>query len=315
MANDSALPATAPAVRLHKYGGRDVLIVEDVTVAAPADGEILVRVLAAGLNPGEASIREGKLHERLPATFPSGEGTDFAGIVVALGAGVDSFTVGAEVIGWSEKRSSQASFVVVPATQAVLKPASVEWPVAGSFFVAAVTAFAAVRAIAVQPGDTVVVSSAGGGVGLIVVQLLSLAGATVIGIASEPDFEWLRAHGVTPIAYGDGVADRIRAAAPHGVDALIDTHGPEYVDLGIELGVPPQRIETIIAFEAAERVGAKAEGSVTASTTEILQEMVDHLDAGELEIRIAETFPLTAVRDAYELLEQGHPRGKVVLIP
>ena len=121
---------------------------------------------AAGINPGEASIRKGLLDAVFPATFPSGEGSDLAGVVHQLGAGVTDFSVGDEVVGWSWQRSSQADYVSVPAVQLIPKPPALTWPVAGSLYVVGVTAYAAVRAISVQPGETVVVSAAAGGVGV-----------------------------------------------------------------------------------------------------------------------------------------------------
>ncbi len=128
-------------------------------------------------------------------------------------------------------------------------------------FVAGTTAYAAVRAVALNPGDTVVVSGAAGGVGTLAVQLAKLAGATVIGLASETNHEWLADHGVIGVSYGDGVADRITAAAGGPIDAFIDTHGDGYVELAIELGVAPARIDTVADFAAVAKYGVKAEGN------------------------------------------------------
>ena len=181
--------------------------------------------------------------------------------------------------------------------------------------VVAVTAYAAVRAVSAGPGDTVVVSAAAGGVGTVVVQLLKVRGASVIGIASAANHAWLTAHGVTPVTYGDGLADRLKAAAPDGIDAFIDLFGPDYVRLAVDLGVPRDRIETIIAFDAAHEYGTKAEGSSDASTTDVLAEMTDLVASGQIEIPIAASYPLDEVRQAYTELEQRHTRGKIVLIP
>jgi NADPH:quinone reductase-like Zn-dependent oxidoreductase len=304
----------ARAVRFDKYGGRDVLHVSEVEVAAPPPGEVLVAVKAAGTNPGEASIRQG-LFDRFPATFPLGEGTDLAGVVAETGDGVDGFTPGDEVLGWTDRRASQAEFVAVPAAQLVPKPPSVDWEVAGSLFVVGVTAYAAVRAVGAGPGDTVVVSAAAGGVGSITVQLLEVRGATVIGIASETNHPWLSSIGVTPVAYGPGLLERIRDAAPSGVDAFIDTFGEEYVKLAIDLGVKPDRVDTIIAFDAAQVYGVKMEGSSTASSADVLAEMVDLVASGRITVPIAATYPLEHVQEAYAQLEKRHTRGKIVLIP
>jgi NADPH:quinone reductase len=303
------------AVRFDEYGGLDVLDIAQVDVPDPPPGEVLVAVRAAGTNPGEASIRQGFLDARFPATFPSGQGTDLAGVIDQVGEGVDRFAVGDEVLGWTDRRASQAQYVPVPADHLVAKPASVDWAEAGSLFVAGVTAYAAVRAVGAGPGDTVVVSAAAGGVGSITVQLLKVRGATVIGIASEPHHSWLSSIGVTPVAYGEGLIERIRAAASSGVDAFIDTFGPDYVKLAIDLGVQPERVDTVIAFEAAEEFGVKTDGSSSASSSDVLAEMVDLVASGRITVPIAATYPLDQVRAAYTELEKRHTQGKIVLIP
>jgi NADPH:quinone reductase and related Zn-dependent oxidoreductases len=149
---------------------------------------------------------------------------------------------------------------VVEATDLARKPAGVSWDVAGALFVAGTTAWAAVRAVALDEGDIVVVSGAAGGVGSLAVQLAEDAGATVIGLASEANHEWLTAHGVIPVAYGDGMAERIRTAASGRIDAFIDTYGDGYVELALELGVETERIDTIIDFAAVEKYGVKGRG-------------------------------------------------------
>jgi NADPH:quinone reductase len=305
----------ARAVRFDRYGGLDVLYVADVEPPEPAAGEVVVAVRAAGINPGEAAIRTGALADRWPASFPSGQGSDLAGVVSAVGDGVRQFAVEDEVLGWSWERSSQAELAAIPEGQLIAKPAQLSWEVAGSLYVVGATAYAAVRAVEARPGDTVAVSAAAGGVGSVVVQLLKERGADVVGIASERNHEWLRAQGVIPVAYGDGLGDRVRAAAPNGVDAFIDLFGPDYVQLAVDLGVAPERINTIIAYEKAGEVGAKAEGSGTATTTEVLTEMAALVASGRIEIPIAATYPLDEVRAAYEQLETRRTHGKIVLIP
>ena len=309
------MPVMPRAVRFDHYGRVDVLNVVEVECPSPGPGEVLVRVKAAGINPGEASIREGMLHERWPATFPSGQGSDLAGVIEELGEGVEGWAVGDEVIGFTERRASQAELVVVEAGNLTARPAGVAWEAAGALFVAGATAYAAVRAVALEPGDTVVVSAAAGGVGSLAVQLARNADANVIGIAGEANHAWLREHGVQAVSYGDGLAERIRELAGGRVDALIDTFGGGYVELAIELGVEPERIDTIIDYEAAKKYGAKTEGNAFAASAEVLAELARLIDAGELELPIARTFPLEQVRDAYTELERRHTRGKIVLTP
>jgi NADPH:quinone reductase-like Zn-dependent oxidoreductase len=303
------------AVRFARYGGIDVLEVRDVDRPVPADGEVLVAVKAAAINPGEIAIREGLLHDRWPATFPSGEGTDFAGVVEELGAGVENFAAGDEVCGWTERRASHAEFVAVPLDQLTAKPPGLSWEVAGSLFVASMAAYACVDAVAPRPGEVVAVSGAAGGVGSIAVQLAARTGATVIGLASEPNHAWLRDHGVIPVTYGDGQAERIEEAADGHLDAFIDTFGGGYVELAISLGVPANRINTIADFAAVERFGVHAEGTHSVGTAALLAEIAGLVADGSLEIPVARTFPLDDVRDAFALLAERKTHGKIVLIP
>jgi NADPH:quinone reductase-like Zn-dependent oxidoreductase len=303
------------AVRFDQYGGVDVLDVREVDDPVAGSGEVLATVKAAGINPGEIAIREGRLDARWPATFPSGEGTDFAGIVQALGEGVSGFAVGDAVLGWTEHRASQAELVVVPADQLVARPESVPWEVAGSLFVVGMAALASVKAVDPQPGETVVVSAAAGGVGSVAVQLVRNAGAKVVGLAGERNHDWLRAHDVLPVAYGDGQAERIREATGGKVDAFIDTFGGGYVELAGELGVSADRINTIADFQTAQRVGAHAEGTHAVASAPLLAELVGLVADGRLEIPIAKTYPLEQVREAFTELADRHTHGKIVLLP
>jgi NADPH:quinone reductase-like Zn-dependent oxidoreductase len=305
----------ARAVKFDQYGGIDVLDVVDVPDPVPGPGQLLVRVKAAGINPGEGKIREGLLHERWPARFPSGQGSDLAGVVEQVGDQVSGFAVGDEVIGFTDERASQAELVVIQAENATRRPAGVPWEVAGALFVVGTTAYAAVRAVSLSQGDTVVVSGAAGGVGSLAVQLAKRAGATVIGLASEHNHEWLREHGVIPVSYGDGVGDRIREATQGKVDAFIDTVGQDYVPLALELGVKPDRIDTIADFQAGAKYGVKTDGTGAAATADVLAQLAQLIDEGKLEMPIAHVYPLADVRDAYRELEQGHTRGKIVLSP
>jgi len=303
------------AVRFDEYGGIEVLKVVDVPRPVPAAGEVLVQVKAAGINPGEAKIREGLLHSRWPATFPSGEGSDLAGIVAGTGPGVTGVATGDEVIGFTHNRASHAEYVLAAEHDLTAKPAAVPWEPAGALFVAGATAYAAVRAVALSPGDVVAVSGAAGGVGSLAVQLARRTGATVLGIASEANHDWLRSHGVLPVAYGDGLAGRLQDAAGK-VDALIDTFGGDYVHMALrDLGVAPDRIDTVVYQADTTELGVKTEGSMAGASAAVLAELAALIAAGELELPVAAAFPLSEVRDAYALLAQGHTRGKIVLLP
>jgi NADPH:quinone reductase-like Zn-dependent oxidoreductase len=279
---------------------------------------VLVRVRATGINPGEAKIREGLLHAMWPATFPSGQGSDLAGVVDRLGPGVTTGAAGDEVIGWVDTRSAQAEYAVVDADNLASKPADVPWEVAGALGVAGFTAWAAVRAVNLKTGDTVAVSGAAGGVGSLTVQLARRIGATVVGIAGQHNQEWLREHGAIPVRYGEDLVGRIFDAllTTPQVDAFIDTYGGDYVEFAInELGVEPSRVDTIVRFDAVREYGVKSEGNAVGASAATLQELAQLIAAGELEVPIAATYPLDQVREAYARLATGHVRGKIVLLP
>ncbi|SDZ27748.1 NADP-dependent oxidoreductase [Herbiconiux ginsengi] len=301
------------AVRFDRYGSTEVLRVVEVARPEPGPGEVRVEVVAASINPGEAAIRRGLFDAVFPATFPSGQGSDFAGRVTARGAGVQGIGLGQEVIGFSDDRSSQATEVVVAAANVVPKPATVTWEEAATLYVAGTSAFAAVRAVGADLGDVVVVAGASGGVGIFAAQLARHAGATVVGTAREEEHDFLRSLEIIPVSYGDGVAERIRAAVPEGVDAFIDTHGSGNVALAIELGVSPDRIDTIADFAAAKQYGVKSEGNAAGGGAQTLSELAALIVEGELRIPIDTIYPFERVAEAYGHLEKQHVRGKIVL--
>ncbi|MGH9251305.1 MAG: NADP-dependent oxidoreductase, partial [Acidimicrobiales bacterium] len=254
-------------------------------------------------------------HERWPATFPSGQGSDLAGVVDEVGDGVAGVAVGDEVIGFTHDRANQAELVAIDADHLTPRPPGMPWEVAGALFVVGATAYAAVRAVAPGKDDTVVISGAAGGVGTIAVQLARLAGARVLGLASPPHHDWLLDHGIVPVDYGDGVEDRIHDAADGRIDAFIDTFGGGYVDLAISLGIAPQRIDTIVDWTAAQRYGVRTDGNMAGARAGVLAELAGMIDSGRLDLPIARTYPLADVREAYRELEQRHTLGKIVLIP
>lgn len=294
-------------------------------------GQVVVEIRAAAANPGDVYVREGLAEEawalraRLSGrdtdvpqwswTFPAGQGSDLAGEVVAVGEGVERWRVGDQVLGWSAERTAQAELVAVAADDLVAKPAAMSWEVAGSMVVAPMAALASVEAVSPEPGETVVVSGAAGAVGVVAVQLARRLGATVIGLTREANHAWMRDHGIVPVTYGDGQAARILAAAGNRVDAFIDTFGAEYVDLAHELGVSPQRINTVVNFEAGIDGRASIAGTNAAGGAAGLQRLVDLVAAGELEIPIAATYPLTDVRKAYQRVAERRTNGKIVLVP
>jgi len=302
------------AVRFEQYGGTEVLEVVEIERPEPGPGQVRVEVVASSINPGEAKIRDGALASMFPTHFPSGEGSDLAGRVSAIGPGVQGITPGDEVIGFSDERSAHATDVVVPAENLVPKPSGVTWEEAASLYVAGTTAWAAVSAVEVRPGDVVAVAGAAGGVGLIAAQLARVAGATVIGTAGEADHDYLRGLGVVPVTYGDGVASRIReAAGPAGVDAFIDTYGSGNVEVALDLGVAPGRIDTIADFEAPSKYGVKADGNAAGGGAPTIRELAALIVEGSLSVPIDTIYPLERVAEAYDHLATKHVVGKIVL--
>jgi NADPH:quinone reductase-like Zn-dependent oxidoreductase len=306
------------AIRFEEYGGVDVLELVEVEPPELDDGQLLLRVRAAGINPFEAKLRSGLLRDDIPISFPAAQGTDLAGVVERVGPNVSDFAAGDELLGTTSKRGSQAELAVVSQARVVARPEALPWEVAGGLWTVGTTAYGAVGAVGPEPGDVVVVAGAAGGVGGLAAQLARNLGATVIGVASEESHEWLRSRDVLPVVYGDGLAERLQATAADAggkLTALIDTVGQGYVPLGLELGISPERIDTIVDFEAGPRYGVHTEGAGAASTVETVEQLVQLIVDGEVELPIARTFPLDEVRDAYTLLESGHPPGKIVLIP
>lgn len=297
-------------VQYHRYGGPEVLEIVEITEPHAGPGQVRVAVRAAGINNFDAKARQSPaiLPKR---TLPSGQGAEFAGVVDEVGEGVSGITAGDEVLGWCNF-SAQADVVVVPARQVAPKPAELAWITAGGLGLVGNTAERSLRAVAPQTGETVLVSAAAGGVGLLVAQFALACGSTVIGTASEGNHEFLQSLGIIPVAYGPGLADRVRAAAPKGIDAVIDNAGQETVDAAIGLGVDPKRINSIVYFEGAEKYGISTVGG-GGKTSEDLARLARLVAGGGIVLPIAASFPLAEVGAAYELLESRHLRGKIVL--
>jgi NADPH:quinone reductase len=301
------------AVQLSDYGGLEQLRIVDVEKPAPGPDDVIVRVVAAGTNPGEISIREGLLREMFPMDFPFGQGTDFAGYVDSVGANVSGVKKGDEVLGWTDRRAAQAEYVAVPPAQLIGKPAALDWYRAGSLFVVATTAVAAVHAVNLKPSDVVAISGAAGGVGSLAIQIARRTGARVIGIASEESAPFLKSVGVEHIAYGDGLAEHLKAMVPDGLSALIDLFGGGYIELAVTLGVARERINTIIDFAGAQKYGTQSDGSAAAASRETLSGVADLVAWGEIVMPITAIYPFAALREAYAELARRKARGKIVL--
>lgn len=301
------------AVIHETFGGPEVLEVRQVPEPHAGPGELRVRVAAAGLNPMDwllSSMPE--VAAGFGYSVPSGFGYDFAGVVDEVGGGGEGFAVGDRVYGGVLGRAV-ADFVVVatPADALWHTPAGISDEVASTLPVAGRTAAAALAAIDLRPGDTVLVGGAGGGVGVFAVQLAKLAGATVIGTGSERTFEFLRQLGAEPVAYGAGLEDRVRALAPGGVTAATDLFGTETVEAALVLGVPPERISTVAAGPNPPG-GVRGTGGADAQP-DALERITAAILAGDITVPIAATFPIEQIRDAVTLQAGRHVHGKIVI--
>ena len=300
-------------VRYDRFGGIDELWIDDVPDPEPGVGQVVIRVEASCINPGSLSALHGAPY--VPAR-------DLAGTVVAVGDGVDAgadnpdcVAVGDQVLGWVQDWAAHAELVALPAGQLVPIPEGLSWDVAGSLFVTPMAGLASVQAVAPTAGEVVVIAGASGGVGFTAAQLARRRSATVVGIAGPASADRLRAHGIVPVSYGDGVADRVRAASGARVDAFIDAVGAGSIDMALSLGVSPERINTVVDFRAAREKGVKALGTMDAGGTSALRGLAALAATGELAVPIASTYPLQQVREAYRELAEGRPAGRVVLRP
>ncbi|MER7947713.1 NADP-dependent oxidoreductase [Streptomyces sp. NPDC096079] len=306
------------AIVYEEFGGPQVLRHETgVEKPEPGPGEVRVKVAAVGLNPVDWKRQYGWVEEFYPTTFPAVPGLEFAGTVDALGEGVTGLAVGDEVLGWT-KTGAYAEYAI--AGTVAPKPAGLSWEAAASLPVAGETAQRVLDLLRVRAGETLFLHGAAGVVGSVAVQIAVAAGITVIGSASESNHAYLRELGAIPVVYGEGLADRVRAAAPQGVDAVFDAAGHGVLPVAIELlgggDAAKERIVTIAATDAAEH------GIVFSGVTGEPEAVRAGLTAqarlaaeGALTVRVAETLPLKEATRAQELSESGHVRGKIVLIP
>jgi NADPH:quinone reductase-like Zn-dependent oxidoreductase len=300
------------AVVLERFGGPEVLDVREVPEPHAGPGQLRVRITAAGLNPMDWIITAS---DQLAAAFglslPAGFGNDYAGVLDEAGDGVTGFAVGDRVYGGALGRAV-ADYLIVEAARGDVHhtPDGVDDITASTLAVAATSAVAALAAIKAGPGDTVLIGGAAGGVGVFTVQLARLAGARVIGTASEASFDFLRGLGAEPVAYGDGLADRVRALAPGGITAATDLFGTETAYAALELGVPAERISTIAARDPALTARATGGRDAAAGTLERVAALIAD---GQLTVPIAATFPVERFRDAVAVQAARHVHGKIAV--
>ena len=316
------------AVIYETFGGPEVLELREIPEPHARSGEVRVRVTAAGLNPMDGGIVffGGDVAAQFGISLPSGFGYDFAGVIDEVGGGTGRFAVDDRVFGGAMGKAV-ADFVVMPTppehrpsppgrwreapVSLFHTPMGISDEVAATLPVAGSTAVAALEAIDLRSGDTVLVGGAAGGVGVFAVQLARLAGARVVGTAAETTFGFLQQMGVEPVAYGAGLADRVRALAPQGVSAATDLFGTETVEAALALGVPRERISTIAAGPNPPG-GVRATGGSEAGP-DALNRITDAILAGDITVPIAATFPIEEIRAAVTLQGGRHVHGKIVV--
>ncbi len=293
-----------------EIGGPDRQAFLDVPVPRPGPDQLLVRVRAAGVNPGDWRLREGFYGHHGPTVL----GREVAGTVEAVGAGVSEFVVGDEVFGgcpemvggWAEKALTIASFTA-------RRPDGVRPEAAAALPVAAATAYDAMNRFGLPEGSTVLVNGAGGGVGVPAVQLAIARGLRVVGVASPAKHELVARFGGIPVAYGAGIDERVRAAAPDGVDAVLDMVGGDALRTVAALLGDRSRLTSLADKPLAVQLGGFE--LVRDRSTAVLTELARLVAAGTLDPHVTDIRPLSDAQAALELVEQGHATGKVVLIP
>jgi NADPH:quinone reductase-like Zn-dependent oxidoreductase len=307
-------------VQPRDFGGPDQLETVEVDTPEPGEGEVRLAVRAIGVNPVDWKHYDG-LHSRDPEDLRT-YGYEVAGVVEAVGPGVTAYAVGDEVVAAQVPGNGYADQVVVPASGLIPKPANVAFEVAASVPVAGGTAYHALEATHVSAGDTVVAHGAAGGVGTLLVQLADQRGARVIATASPANHDYLRSLGAEPVAYGDGLAERVRALAPDGIDVAIDLVGSdEAVDTSLELVPDRDRVLTIAAFGRAPGLGIHLIGNGPGADpgVEVRQrgraEVMRLLEDGTIDIPVERTYTLDEVADAHRASIAGHGRGKLVVVP
>ncbi|GAA0821962.1 NADP-dependent oxidoreductase [Streptosporangium amethystogenes subsp. fukuiense] len=302
------------AAAFFEFGGPEVLRLTELPTPEAGEGQVRVRVRAAGVQPVDLAIRQGRPVPWVDGELPRVPGNEFSGVVDQVGEGVaglvDGIFVGAEVLGFT-LLNAYAEYVVVPAGNVTPKPASMPWEVAGGFTAGTQTAHMALRQLGVGEGDTLLVHAAAGAVGTAAVQLGRLWGATVIGTAREENHDYLRELGAIPVAYGEGLLERIRDLAPGGVDMVLDGAGGEAFDISLEL-VKGERLLTLVEHDRAAELGAqRTRGERLASR---LAELAALYAEGRLVFPVRRTYPLERAADAHRELGTRHGRGKIVLV-
>ena len=298
------------ALQFKAYGGPEVLEWAEAPEPHAGQGQIRIAVRAASVNPIDWKAVSGAMSGGQPMVGTGYLGYDAAGVVDEVGGDVTGVSVGDEVFG--RGRNTQAEYAVLDSWAA--KPASIDWAVAAAAGVAGETGERGLRLLDVNAGDTLFVDGGAGGVGAATVQMALARGATVVASSSEANHDYLREIGATPVLYGQGMAERVRAAAGGPVDAVFDVAGKTPVEELISLAPEPSQVVSIANF-AAGQAGARVTGGGSDSRPmEALALVADLLTQNKLVIKV-QTFPFDRAAEAYRISLSGHVRGKLVLVP
>lgn len=302
------------AIALEQYGGPEELSLTEYPDPKVAPGEVLIRVRAAGVNPVDRKLAAGGLDAILETHFPLVPGWDVAGTVEGVGLDVEEYSVGDEVMGYVRKDEVQhgtyAELVSAHVRLLARKPASLDWRQAAGLPLAGLTAYQSLRRAGAGTGDTVLIHAAAGGVGSLGTQIAVALGARVIGTASERNHDFLRGLGAEPVTYGDGLADRVRALAPEGVDAALDFVGDGEARLSLGLLKRPGGLVSIADPGAAELGGHYVWVRPESADLTVLGELAE---AGRLTVPVDRALPLAEAAEAWRLSRSNRARGKLVL--
>lgn len=299
------------AIVFDTFGGTEVLYEAEIATPQPGPGQVRVRVHAAGVNPVDGKIRSGAMQAIFPTTLPAVPGGEIAGVVDALGEGVDHVKPGDEVLGWSDT-GSYAQYALASAAVLAPKPTGLDWTHAAALPVASDGAERVLDLLGIGAGETLLIHGASGALGTIAVQLAAARGARVLGTAGAANQEYVASLGATALTYGNNLVERVRALAPEGVDAVFDAAGKGALEDSITLRGGTDRIVTTADFRARELGIVFAEGPQRRSAAR-LAELARQAAAGTLVTTLSATYPLAQAAQAQQVSDAGHNRGKLVL--
>ncbi len=296
------------AARFSEFGGPEVLEIVDLPDPHPGPGQVRIAVRAAGVNASDWKKRAGLMDRELPQTL----GYEAAGVVDELGEGVSDVAVGDRVFGFSAEGAAQAELAVLSYYASI--PSSLDFAGAATLPAAIETATRALDRLGVGSGSSLLVNGASGSVGSAAVQLAVVRGAGVIGTAGPANHEHLRSLGAEPVAYGEGLVERVRALAPQGVDVALDVAGSGVLPELIELAGSAEHVVTIADFAGAQKHGVTFSSGDAGRAVHALAEIGELIESGRFALPVAQAFPLTEIAEAHRVGEEGDAHGKLVLV-